>query len=256
MEKLEKKNSNKICVALAGNLILIIIILLYLILGVYIFKLFEFSNSEYYCLEIEHEDRKDRAKTGEELVKIIKTTGDTNKSFELIRNYSRNVLLRRFNYYYSGQNCYTQSNWNDLNVFLFAVTVITSIGYGYPVGTPSTDYGKIILICYATLGIPMFIILITKLSKFLGKRSRQMYSKISYFIKYQIKKEEQKETNKNKQVPLTVVLLMVVGYLSLGAVIFTNLENGWSFMSAVYFCFVTLATIGFGDLVIFNLIII
>lgn len=256
MEKLEKKNSNKILISLAGNLILILLILAYLILGVYIFKLFEYSNSEFYCLEIESEDRKDRIETGKELVKIIKTTNDTIKSFELIRNYSRNVLLRRFNYYYSGQNCYTQSNWNDLNVFLFAVTVITSIGYGYPVGTPSTDYGKIILICYATLGIPMFIILISKLSKFLGKISRQIYSKISYFIKYQIKKKEEEEKTKNKQVPLTVVLLMIVGYLSIGAVIFTNLENGWSFMSAAYFCFVTLATIGFGDLVILNYFII
>lgn len=49
-------------------------------------------------------------------------------------------------------------------------------------------------------------------------------------------------------VPFALVLLMLVGYICLGAVLFAAWE-GWTFIDGAYFCFVTLSTIGFGDLV-------
>ena len=48
--------------------------------------------------------------------------------------------------------------------------------------------------------------------------------------------------------PITVNVFVVTVYLLLGGLIFSNWE-GWQFYSAVYFSFVTLSTIGFGDLV-------
>lgn len=49
-------------------------------------------------------------------------------------------------------------------------------------------------------------------------------------------------------VPVTLVLLVLLGYICLGAAVFAAWE-GWSFIDGAYFCFVTLSTIGFGDLV-------
>lgn len=49
-------------------------------------------------------------------------------------------------------------------------------------------------------------------------------------------------------VPITLCLLILTGYIILGASIFMVWE-GWSFLDSSYFCFVTLSTIGFGDLV-------
>lgn len=49
-------------------------------------------------------------------------------------------------------------------------------------------------------------------------------------------------------VPITLCLLILVGYISGGAVLF-SLWEGWGFLDGSYFCFVTLSTIGFGDLV-------
>ncbi|XP_018570605.1 TWiK family of potassium channels protein 18 [Anoplophora glabripennis] len=50
-------------------------------------------------------------------------------------------------------------------------------------------------------------------------------------------------------VPLTICLLIMVGYICGGALLFCEWEEYWSFLDASYFCFISLSTIGFGDLV-------
>lgn len=50
------------------------------------------------------------------------------------------------------------------------------------------------------------------------------------------------------QVPITLILIILISYISIGTVTFSIWEN-WSMVDGAYFCFVTLSTIGFGDLV-------
>lgn len=59
---------------------------------------------------------------------------------------------------------------------------------------------------------------------------------------------DEEESVKRKNIPITVCLTLVVGYICGGAWFFSNSEE-WSFLDASYFCFITLSTIGFGDLV-------
>ena len=51
-----------------------------------------------------------------------------------------------------------------------------------------------------------------------------------------------------EMVPISVCLLLMTGYMILGAMMFSPWEN-WDFMTGFYFCFVTLTSIGFGDVV-------
>lgn len=53
----------------------------------------------------------------------------------------------------------------------------------------------------------------------------------------------------NVHVPLYVSLLLLVGYVLLGALLFGLWEPEWDVLVGSYFCFVTLSTIGFGDYV-------
>ena len=50
-------------------------------------------------------------------------------------------------------------------------------------------------------------------------------------------------------VPISMCILIVVGYLILGTMIFTPWEENWNFLIGFYFCFITLTTVGFGDYV-------
>lgn len=51
-----------------------------------------------------------------------------------------------------------------------------------------------------------------------------------------------------KNIPIAVCLALVISYICGGAWFFSTSED-WSFLDASYFCFITLSTIGFGDLV-------
>jgi hypothetical protein len=50
------------------------------------------------------------------------------------------------------------------------------------------------------------------------------------------------------RVPFGAVVLIISGYICLGAFMFSRFE-GWTLIQSVYFCYITLATIGFGDYV-------
>ncbi len=54
------------------------------------------------------------------------------------------------------------------------------------------------------------------------------------------------------RVPFGAIILIIIGYICLGALMFSKFED-WSMIISVYFCYITLATIGFGDYVCKNL---
>jgi len=49
-------------------------------------------------------------------------------------------------------------------------------------------------------------------------------------------------------VPISICLIVIAAYISAGSMLFTVWED-WDYLTGCYFCFVTLSTIGFGDIV-------
>ena len=62
------------------------------------------------------------------------------------------------------------------------------------------------------------------------------------------KKLKTKVPDDSDRVPIVIVLMIVVGYIIGGAMLFSIWE-GWNPLEGAYFCFITLSTIGFGDYV-------
>lgn len=57
-----------------------------------------------------------------------------------------------------------------------------------------------------------------------------------------IEDDEQQGRNQRKTVPLTITMLIIAGYIALGALIFHKFED-WTMTQAGYFCFITLGMI-------------
>ena len=64
-----------------------------------------------------------------------------------------------------------------------------------------------------------------------------------------IRRLMQTEDNETVTVPIYISLLLIAGYIAIGALLFTLWEEDWDYLIGSYFCFITLTTIGFGDYV-------
>jgi len=64
----------------------------------------------------------------------------------------------------------------------------------------------------------------------------------------ELDQEELDALEDEERVPISLVFLLVLGYIILGAFMFSIWEH-WGPIEGAYFCFTTLTTIGFGDLV-------
>uniref|UniRef100_H3C1W7 Potassium channel subfamily K member n=1 Tax=Tetraodon nigroviridis TaxID=99883 RepID=H3C1W7_TETNG len=129
--------------------------------------------------------------------------------------------------------------WKFAGSFYFAITVITTIGYGH--AAPGTDAGKVFCMFYAVLGIPLTLVMFQSL----GER-------MNTFVRFLLQKTKQclgsRHTEVSMENMVLVGFLSCIGTLCVGAAAFSHFEE-WSFFHAYYYCFITLTTIGFGDFV-------
>ncbi|KAI4802080.1 hypothetical protein KUCAC02_019938 [Chaenocephalus aceratus] len=129
--------------------------------------------------------------------------------------------------------------WKFAGSFYFAITVITTIGYGH--AAPSTDGGKVFCMLYALLGIPLTLVMFQSV----GER-------INTFVRFLL--HRLKKCIGMRHTEVSMVNMVTIGFISctctlcVGALAFSHFE-GWSFFHAYYYCFITLTTIGFGDYV-------
>ncbi|VBB29262.1 unnamed protein product [Acanthocheilonema viteae] len=214
--------------------------------------------------------------------------------------------------------------WSFGSSVFFSWTAITTIGYGHIV--PRTNEGRIACLMYALLGIPLILVTIADIGRFLSagivwihytmrlirlelfrksaqfciyccncipivrkkkkqpikvsvnefanvkrlKRRRQnhidtiseagTFEDISEIHTQESEKTfsedtearadelEESELHRNRRVSVLFVLVIMIGYTAGGACLMQLWEN-WTFMESFYFCFVTVTTIGFGDIV-------
>ncbi|XP_029349738.1 potassium channel subfamily K member 5 [Echeneis naucrates] len=132
----------------------------------------------------------------------------------------------------------TFNNWNWPNAVIFAATVITTIGYGNI--APKTSAGRVFCIFYGLFGVPLCLTWISELGKFFAGRAKHLGQ---YLTKkgFSLRKA---------QFTCTAIFLLwgVLVHLVLPPFVFMS-QEGWTYVEGLYFSFVTLTTIGFGDLV-------
>ncbi|KAG5846833.1 hypothetical protein ANANG_G00119180 [Anguilla anguilla] len=132
----------------------------------------------------------------------------------------------------------TLRSWTWPKAVVFAATIITTIGYGNI--APKTVGGRVFCIFYGLFGIPLCLTWISELGTFFGSRAK----KLGHYL---IKKDF---TVRKAQLVCNAVFVLwgVMVHLVIPPFIFMHQEQ-WSYVEGLYFSFVTVTTIGFGDLV-------
>ncbi|XP_048342407.1 potassium channel subfamily K member 16-like [Sphaerodactylus townsendi] len=131
------------------------------------------------------------------------------------------------------------SNWDFSNSFFFVGSMLSTIGYGNL--SPKTAGGQLFCVVFALFGIPLNIVFLHHIGKILSLLCERL-AKCLY------RKGVKKKTTR----VLTLLFFLVMGilvFICVPSVIFQVMED-WTYSEAIYFAFITLSTIGFGDYII------
>ncbi|XP_019938783.1 potassium channel subfamily K member 1-like [Paralichthys olivaceus] len=132
-------------------------------------------------------------------------------------------------------------NWDFVSSLFFTSTVLTTTGYGHNV--PLSDEGKAFCIFYSVFGIPFTLFFLSALvQRIMAVVTRRP---VSYF-------HRRWAMSKSKLAFIhatCLTIFMTLLFLIIPAWIFIGLEEDWNFLEALYFCFISLTTIGLGDYV-------
>ncbi|XP_055371567.1 TWiK family of potassium channels protein 7, partial [Condylostylus longicornis] len=130
--------------------------------------------------------------------------------------------------------------WSIMQAVFFSSTVLTTIGYGNIV--PVTTYGRVFCMCFALIGIPLTLTVIADFGRLFA-------TAVSTIIK-RFPKSATLTNIAGKTWFIVLSAVCFLGfYLAIGAGLLLLWEDDWSFFDGYYFCFITMTTIGFGDLV-------
>lgn len=134
----------------------------------------------------------------------------------------------------SGNSFVDREHWTLIGSFFFVVKLASTVGYGSE-GGPATSGGKFAAMAFGLLVIPLF-----GYALLLSASSLLMCAHHTFRCCISTKDEE---PSLQRLVVLGLVLLIFFWFG--GALLFFLLED-WSYPSSLYFCFITLSTVGFG----------
>ncbi|XGW06763.1 hypothetical protein V3C99_016800 [Haemonchus contortus] len=165
-----------------------------------------------------------------------------------------------------------RERFDYLGSLFFSGTVISTIGFGS--STPRTDAGRVLTIIYGVVGCTSCVLFF---NLFLERFVTALSYLLRYFHERKIQRRMMKNSNMNKPVTLLInnedycesassceggldswrpsvykvffCLFSISALLiSTAAWIYSHVED-WAYVEALYFCFISFATIGFGDYV-------
>lgn len=132
----------------------------------------------------------------------------------------------------------TFNNWNWPNAMIFAATVITTIGYGNV--APKTPAGRLFCVFYGLFGVPLCLTWISALGKFFGGRAKRLGQFLT----------RRGVSLRKAQITCTAIFILwgVLVHLVIPPFVFMVTEE-WDYIEGLYYSFITISTIGFGDFV-------
>ncbi|CEF66146.1 Potassium channel subfamily K member 18 [Strongyloides ratti] len=247
--------------------VLVLLLALYAIIGGLIFYLLE-SNEEIMSLERNRETI--NLLINDLAVNILEISNDNSQTNEqkrelsifLIRETYKDLLIVENKYAGSTFHKFERVNirltWYFSSAIFYSMTLFTSIGYGTI--ACQTVAGKVITIIYASIGIPLMLVVLGDIGDVLLSWFIFIYNwcyhkfrrtwnllliKIN-FDKYLIKNDD------DQDFPFIGSVIIIIFYMLFISMViyladFSDNQQGLSFGDAFYFTFISMTTIGLGD---------
>ncbi|TRY76213.1 hypothetical protein TCAL_03537 [Tigriopus californicus] len=152
--------------------------------------------------------------------------------------------------------------WSYIQAVFFSSTILTTIGYGNI--APVSTAGRVFCILFAIVGIPFTLSVIADVGQIFAtlvsavwKKYKHILKPLGKRLKLMASKTDDEDGDEGGSggvglqsniITAVLALLFLALFLSIGSMIFTIWED-WTFFEAFYFCFITMTTIGFGDIV-------
>ncbi|XP_073811198.1 potassium two pore domain channel sandman [Musca autumnalis] len=332
-----KDHCRKFTAFMFSNVGIILLVIFYTIGGAFVFQAIEIF--EYEREMADHVDVATKYDYKKEILDRLWVETATNISFydrykykerinEILVDFQKAVVI------HEKEAVDPHKQWSFSGAFLYSLTVITTIGYGNI--SPRSDWGKLVTILYAIIGMPLFLLYLSNIGDVLAKSFKWIYSKVclcricpgvarrrllrerrklraelmsralaemeesrpskytsssstsdSASSYYSEESESSSSSSRSPRynessegisrsrlealnildeedfleidreirgstdeitVPITVCVLIMISYILWGAILFARWEQ-WKILDGSYFCFISLSSIGFGDLV-------
>ena len=114
---------------------------------------------------------------------------------------------------------------------------------GYGDIAPLSDKGKVFTIIFTLVGIPMTAILLTAIvERMLGiVEIIEAFMSKHYFTQPNLPKSFLRAVN------VSLLAILIITFILLLPALFFSITEDWGYFNALYFCFITLTTVGLGD---------
>ena len=158
-------------------------------------------------------------------------------------------------YYYDVYNNATyQPEWTfGGNTIFFVYTTLATVGYGNLV--PYTSSGKLFCIFYIIIGVPITLLLLAIFTEYFTGLIEDAFflNNINSNTNSDNETPDNNDLSFNKNnikllLKYSIVFLIFLTLVYIIPAIFLSVytESNWSFLEAIYFCFISLTTIGLG----------
>ncbi|XP_050310595.1 potassium channel subfamily K member 6-like [Anthonomus grandis grandis] len=132
------------------------------------------------------------------------------------------------------------TSWDFHQSLLFVVALVTTIGYGQI--APESESGKIFSILFSLIGIPLTLSVISGIVDRLSVPTKNLL----YWLNSKLHRRY--KAFQIRLLHLIIVMFVVtIFFIIIPSFIFNYFEADWNLLDSIYYCYMSLTTVGFGD---------